>query len=208
MPEFTEYVCWDLETSGLDSKNDRILEIGAVHWKGDEIVKQKNWMLKHPGLKVSETITEITGITQELIDAEGIEPKKAIDELLDLLASVQWKNLTHNGFRFDIPFLLEAMIRDSTFDYSEREEVKKLLYKNGYDSAALYKGQQLGMTMKEGEPFMHYAKRVLDTKAYGVRYNVAHCCKDLKVDTANMQMHRALGDVHLTNRIFQKMQGI
>lgn len=206
MPEFSEYVCWDLETSGLDSQFNKILEIGAVHWKGEEIVRQKNWILKHRGVVISKTIIDITGITQELVDAEGVNPKEAVDELLSWLSDVQWKNLTHNGFRFDIPFLLEAMTSDSTFDYSEREEIKKLLYKNGYDSAALYKGRALGMKQKDGEAFMHFAKRVLDTKAFGVKYNVAHCCKDLNIDTSNMQMHRALGDIHLTNRIFQKMR--
>lgn len=200
-----EYVAWDLETSGLDAESDRILEIGAVHWKGEDIVAQKNWLLKHPGFVVPGKIEEITGITQAMIDEEGVDPKSAIDEFIQWFEPVEWHNLTHNGFRFDIPFLLNALVRESTFDYSEREVIKKEMYSKGRDSAVLYKARSLGLEQNDGEGFPVFARRVLDIKAYGVKYNVAHCCTQLKIDTSNMRMHRALGDVHLTNQIFKKL---
>jgi DNA polymerase III epsilon subunit-like protein len=203
----TEYVAWDLETTGLDPETSKILEIGALHVKDGEIVKQKSWFLDH-GIEIPELITNITGITKAMIDADPTRPKEAIDEFLGWFEPVGWANLTHNGFKFDIPFLLEAVIRDSTFDYAEREMIKSELYTHGFDSAAMFKGRELGMKQADDEAFMFFAKRVLDTKKFGLKYNVAHCCKTLGIDTSNMTMHRALGDVFLTNQIFTKLKDL
>lgn len=197
------YIAWDLETTGLSPEKDKILEIGMMLVRDGIVVESKNWMLNH-GIKVPANITQITGITQEMVDA-GVNPKSAIDEFIGMFDAVGYANLTHNGFRFDIPFLLTALVRDSTFDYVEQGELKKLLYKNGMDSAVLYKARSLNLTQKEGESFPWFAKRVMDIKAFGVKYNVAHCCKDLQVDTEGATFHRALGDVDLTHKIFQKI---
>ena len=68
-----EYVAFDLETTGLSSKHDRIIEIGAVRMKnGVEIARFQSFA--DPGRMLDKKIVDLTGITDEmLIDAPQIE---------------------------------------------------------------------------------------------------------------------------------------
>ena len=68
-----DYVCLDLETTGLDPKTDKIIEIGAVKVRGGEIVDTFQSFV-NPGRMLPEKIVELTGICDEdLKDAVSIE---------------------------------------------------------------------------------------------------------------------------------------
>ena len=68
-----DYVCLDLETTGLDPKTDKIIEIGAVKVRGGEIVDSFQSFV-NPGRMLPEKIVELTGICDEdLKDAMSIE---------------------------------------------------------------------------------------------------------------------------------------
>lgn len=58
------YVCVDLETTGLDPKRDKIIEIGAVKVKKGEITEEWNTFV-NPGRKLEKHIVELTGIQDE-----------------------------------------------------------------------------------------------------------------------------------------------
>lgn len=62
-----DYVSLDLETTGLDAKKDKILEIGAVKVENFEIVENFE-MLIRPPVTISDRITEVTGITNEMVE--------------------------------------------------------------------------------------------------------------------------------------------
>ena len=68
-----EYVAFDLETTGLSSKHDRIIEIGAVIMKnGEEVDRFQTFA--DPGRKLDKKIVELTGITDDmLVGAPAIE---------------------------------------------------------------------------------------------------------------------------------------
>jgi DNA polymerase III epsilon subunit family exonuclease len=59
-------VVFDFETTGLDTKTDRIIEIGAVKYKGRNEVARYS-QLVDPGREISEDITCVTGITQDML---------------------------------------------------------------------------------------------------------------------------------------------
>lgn len=63
------YIVIDLETTGLSPQDDRIIEIGAVKVVNGEII-EKFSCLVNPEREVSSRITELTGITQEMVDNE------------------------------------------------------------------------------------------------------------------------------------------
>ncbi len=73
IPLTEEFVAFDLETTGLSSANDRIIEIGAVLIKdGKEIDRFQTFV--DPRRKLSPRIVELTGITDEMLNgAPGIE---------------------------------------------------------------------------------------------------------------------------------------
>lgn len=200
-------IVWDLETSGfVEDPLARILEIGAMVVREGQIVSRHSWLLNH-GIEIPAKITEITGITKELIDAEGKDPAESVKEFLSLFLDCT-TNLTHNGIRFDLPFLEKELLNiagDDLEKISYGKQMVEILTKSARDTAAEYKGRKLKMVQSDEEEFLDYAKRVLDTRVFGLKYNVATCCEDLGIDRTGIQQHRALADVELTYKIYQKL---
>ena len=68
-----DYVCLDLETTGLDPRCDKIIEIGAVKVRNGEIVDTFQSFV-NPGRMLPEKIIELTGICDsDLKDANSID---------------------------------------------------------------------------------------------------------------------------------------
>lgn len=61
-----DFVVFDLETTGLSSKNDMITEIGAVRVKNGQVVETFS-QLVNPQIPIPPKITELTGITNEMV---------------------------------------------------------------------------------------------------------------------------------------------
>ena len=71
----------DVETTGLEPADDRIIEIGIVHFEDAE-VREVYGQLVDPECELPERVTEITGITQT--DLEG---QPTFDEIADEVES-------------------------------------------------------------------------------------------------------------------------
>ncbi len=62
------YVSLDLETTGLDPQRDNILEIGAVKFRGDEVLETFTSLI-NPGRPIPPKITELTGINDAMVQS-------------------------------------------------------------------------------------------------------------------------------------------
>ena len=60
------YIAFDLETTGLRPASDRILEIGAVKVEGGEVTGTYETLIDN-GISIPPRITELTGITEEMV---------------------------------------------------------------------------------------------------------------------------------------------
>lgn len=97
------YVVLDLETTGLNYKQDEIIEIAAIKCAGDEIISFNE--LVKPKSNVPTNITRLTGITDEMLqDAASIE--SVLPNFLDFIGTC--KLVGHNIKTFDILFLNQA----------------------------------------------------------------------------------------------------
>ena len=71
-----EFVVFDIETTGLNSHTNKIIEIGAVKIKAGRIIDRYSQLI-NPGISIPYYITEITSITNEQV---ANQPK--IDEVI------------------------------------------------------------------------------------------------------------------------------
>ena len=106
------YVCIDLETTGLDPKEERITEIGGVRIiRGEET--ECFHTLVDPGKKLEKRITELTGLRDEdLAGAPGIG--EVLPALVEFMGDLP---LLGHSVLFDYSFLKKAAVeRKMTFE--------------------------------------------------------------------------------------------
>ena len=103
----SDYIIFDIETTGLDSSYDEIIEIGAIKVKNNKIVSKFNSLVK-PKNEIDEYITELTGITNEMVkDAPTIE-----EILPDFMNYIGNDILIGHNVNFDINFIYDNLYRN------------------------------------------------------------------------------------------------
>lgn len=99
------FVVFDLETTGLDALSHEIIEVAAIRYRKGSTSHQTIQGLVKPSKKVPAKITEITGITQQMLEANG-EP--LADVMRDLMAFIGNDRLVTFNAEFDMAFLHAA----------------------------------------------------------------------------------------------------
>ena len=111
---YDTYVSIDLETTGLNPKRDRIIEIGAIRVERGEIREEFSTFV-NPGRKLEDRITELTGIRDEDL-AEAPELDEVFPKLLEFMGDFP---LLGHSILFDYSFLKKAAVdRKLTFERS------------------------------------------------------------------------------------------
>ncbi len=109
----TIMVSLDIESTGLDQRTDRIIEIGAVKFRGHQEIEQYSTLI-NPGRDIPPFITELTGISnQDVADAPSIGD--VLPGLIEFLGD--YPMIGHN-VAFDAGFLARngVPVRTQTFD--------------------------------------------------------------------------------------------
>lgn len=100
-----EYVSLDLETTGLEPKKDRIIEIGAVKIRDGQI-QETYATLVDPQTKIPERITELTRISSRMVEGKPFG-QEAVKGLLDFCGELPL--LGHN-IMFDYSFVKHSAV--------------------------------------------------------------------------------------------------
>ena len=95
-----EFVVFDIETTGLSVHNCAITEIGAVLVKNGEILDELN-IMTDPGMPIPENITELTGITDDMVKGQ-MSNEEAVRKFLDFAG--ERLLIAHNA-DFDTSFI-------------------------------------------------------------------------------------------------------
>lgn len=107
------FCVFDLETTGGNHQNDKIIEIGLVRVENLKIVAQKSFLIK-PEMHIPDFIQKLTNIKESDVDnAPLIED--VIDEILEFMGD---SILVAHNTSFDVPFFNSVLRRLG------REEIK------------------------------------------------------------------------------------
>jgi len=92
---------FDLETTGLDVVNDRVIEFGAVLYStGQHKCLDNQGMLVKTDVPISSAITKITGIHPAAVERFGYEPDDVLDIIIDMASNAD-AMIGYNVKRFD-----------------------------------------------------------------------------------------------------------
>ena len=110
-----DYTVIDIETTGLDLVYNSIIEVAAVRIRGGKVQDEFSSLIKPPKhypffgdgeyYYVDEFITELTGITNEMLD-DAPEAEEVLPEFVKFIGD---DLLIGHNINFDINFLYEAM---------------------------------------------------------------------------------------------------
>lgn len=118
------YICFDIETSGIDPANDYICSIGHTIVRdgviGPYSESYLNWP-DHPGIDTTQLKNSLLRVqnimesrgkpfhhTWERLQRDGKPPLQVLADYLDLFETAEERQevvVAHNGWRFDIEFL-------------------------------------------------------------------------------------------------------
>lgn len=99
----TDYVVLDVETTGIDRKNDRIVEIAILEIANGNIVDQYQTLV-NPGIPISPGAYQVHGIS----DADVASAPKAEHIAAEIADRLRGKPVVGHSVTFDLDFVEEA----------------------------------------------------------------------------------------------------
>ncbi|MFY0631480.1 MAG: 3'-5' exonuclease [Flavobacteriaceae bacterium] len=111
---------FDLETTGINIGNDRIVEISILKIFPNGTQESKTWLV-NPEIEIPAEAADIHGITNEKVVTEPTF-KELANTVHDMIADADLAGFNSN--RFDIPLLAEEFLRVGIdFDMNDRKAI-------------------------------------------------------------------------------------
>ena len=106
LPLDTEFVAFDIETTGLNALNDRMTEIGAIKFSGGEIIDTFSTFVD-PQMHIPADITTLTGIKDSDVQGAPLE-KEAMEKFIEFVGD---RPLIAHNAHFDVGFMTASAKR-------------------------------------------------------------------------------------------------
>ncbi|MDG5813898.1 helicase C-terminal domain-containing protein [Chitinispirillales bacterium ANBcel5] len=152
-----DFVALDVETTGLDFKNDRIIEVGAVRFSNGKPEQEFSTFI-NAGVPIPEHITRLTGITNEDIrDAPSFS-----DIAMKLLEFIGNLPLCGHQIEFDANFinaeLKRVMLPAVSMQLLDTALLSRLLLQETGRFSLKHVTQTLSVTLDNAHRALHDAK--------------------------------------------------
>jgi DNA polymerase-3 subunit epsilon len=141
------YICLDVESTGLDIKNDRIIEFAAVLFQFDSkqepVLLEQYQTLIQPNCKVPEIIQNMTQIKDS-----DLKQAPTFDQVSNKIQSFLRKSkfwVGHNLIKFDLPLLQHEFERYSDKLNSEGVQM--------FDTCQIFKEHEKRYTLRDAFQF-------------------------------------------------------
>lgn len=114
LQKYSGLILLDTETSGLDAETDQIIELAAIRIERTgtgalKIAKRMDTFIRLPeGEQLPEKIVNLTGITDELLQREGVSEEKAAAQFYDMVKDGRVLIAAYNA-QFDLLFIRELL---------------------------------------------------------------------------------------------------
>lgn len=104
----SDYVVFDLETTGLNPAVDEIIEISGIRVRNNQVVEEFSTLV-NPGIPIPYSATRVNGITNGMVDGSPML-HKALGDFLDFAGTDIL--VGHNIHTFDTNFIYDGAIRE------------------------------------------------------------------------------------------------
>jgi len=124
-----DLICFDIESTGLSVKNDRIVQLAIIKIFADGREKLVKSRLVNPEIPIPKQASDVHHITDDMVKDQPTFDRIA-KSLFDLIGDSDF--CTFNGNRFDIPMLMEEFARAGfELDMSDRRcvDVKRIYHR-------------------------------------------------------------------------------
>lgn len=103
----SDYILFDLETTGLSTENDQVVEISALKITGGEITDEFSTLV-NPGIHIPYQASSINGITDDMVK-EAPDMEHALKDFISFIGDSVL--VGHNIKRFDLGFIQRDAVR-------------------------------------------------------------------------------------------------
>lgn len=101
-----EFVVVDLETTGLNKNNDRIIEIGAIKYRDGEVIDRMATLID-PGVPVPPAASAVNGIRTSMLKGKPSDK----DIIKEFLTFSQGAVIVAHNASFDVGFINSGLMR-------------------------------------------------------------------------------------------------
>lgn len=106
----TNYVIIDIETTGLDPEYCEIIELATIKYENNKEIARFNSLVK-PDYEIDSFITDLTGITNEMVK----NSPKISEVIIDFYNFIKDEILIRHCVYFDINFIYNALEKENIF---------------------------------------------------------------------------------------------
>jgi len=124
-----DLICFDIESTGLSVKNDRIVQLAIIKIFADGRENLVKTRLINPGIPIPKAASDVHHLTDDMVKDQPSFDRVA-KSLFDLIGDSDF--CTFNGNRFDIPMLMEEFSRAGfELDMTNRNciDVKRIFHR-------------------------------------------------------------------------------
>ena len=134
------FVALDLETTGLTPRLDRIIEVGAVRFRGDTVLANFQSLVR-PEVSIPRPVQELTGIRDADV-AAAPPPEAVLAELVDFVGDSAV--VAHSG-NFDLSFLIEDGESESHYELFDTLDLARIMLPMAPSHSLPHLARQLGL---------------------------------------------------------------